>query len=58
MNIMAFGTGIRVELGYFNAGWSGMWLEAAPRTAWRSQLQVARPAWVYVPTVTTNWEER
>lgn len=58
MNIMAFGTGIRVELGYFNAGWIGMVLSASP-IPWRPPLStVARPVWASVAVTKTQWEER
>ena len=57
MSIMAFGTGIAIALGNFNAGWQGVWLEPVPRP-WRSQaLAAARPAWGTVPVTKTVWED-
>lgn len=58
-SILAFGTGIPLQLGQFDAGWWGVPERPVAIVRWRQLTQrPLRLSWQPVPRPKTEWEER
>ena len=57
MNILAFGTGMRLDLGQFDADWTGAAV-TVNRLAWRPLVQTGTLRWYTLPVREPHWEVR
>jgi hypothetical protein len=57
MNILAFGTGMELTLGYFNAGWVGLSLAPSSAWQWREIFDDGGRSlgWIAMPSTPRRW---